>query len=139
MGTGDGVADAANLAGSLAKDIYLDSGLSRHGSDYSGASGGGGHLRRGGRRRERVRLQETNPHSADETEPDPGVKVFKEWTFYDVIKDRYPFLRQAASNGFIWIIFTFILNDNCSSFYTLCKLIKHVGYARISKLWASIN
>ena len=72
MGTGDGVADAANLAGSMAKDIYLESGLSRHGSDYSAASGGGGHLRRGGRRRERVRLQETNPHSADETDQDPG-------------------------------------------------------------------
>jgi hypothetical protein len=43
MGTGDGVADAANLAGSFAKDIYLESGLSRHGSDYSAASGGGLH------------------------------------------------------------------------------------------------
>jgi hypothetical protein len=56
MGTGDGAADAANLAGSLAKDIYLETGLSRHGSDYSAASGG---HRRGGRRRERVRLQVT--------------------------------------------------------------------------------
>ena len=64
MGTGEGVADAANLAGSCAKDMYRDTGLSRHGSDYSGVSlGTGGGLRRGGRRRERVRLQETNPQS----------------------------------------------------------------------------
>ena len=64
MGTGEGAADAANLAGSCAKDMYRDTGLSRHGSDYSGLSvGAGGGLRRGGRRRERVRLQETNPQS----------------------------------------------------------------------------
>jgi hypothetical protein len=64
MGTGEGVADAANLAGSCAKDMYRDTGLSRHGSDYSGVSvGTGGGLRRGGRRRERVRLQEANPQS----------------------------------------------------------------------------
>ena len=67
------MADAANLAGSYAKDIYLESGLSRHGSDYSAASGG---FRRGGRRRERVRYQETNPHSADEADPDPGEIIF---------------------------------------------------------------
>jgi hypothetical protein len=70
MGTGDGVADAANLAGSCAKDIYRDSGLSRHGSDYSSASPMGGGLRRGGRRRERVRLQETATQSGDECDPD---------------------------------------------------------------------
>ena len=64
MGTGEGVADAANLAGSCAKDMYRDTGLSRHGSDYSAVSlSTGGGLRRGGRRRERVRLQETNPQS----------------------------------------------------------------------------
>ena len=70
MGTGDGVADAANLAGSCAKDIYRDSGLSRHGSDYSSASPMGGGLRRGGRRRERVRMQETAPQSGDECDPE---------------------------------------------------------------------
>jgi hypothetical protein len=36
-----------------------------------------GGLRRGGRRRERVRLQETNPHSADEADPDPGTLLIK--------------------------------------------------------------
>jgi hypothetical protein len=71
MGTGEGVADVANLAGSMSKDLYRDTGLMRQGSDYSGASGGGA-PRRGGRRRERVRLQETAPHSADEGDPDQG-------------------------------------------------------------------